>query len=292
MSEIKNKLKKFIKETENNKSSHWLHHLDGQNFEDIYHGMGFGSFAKKTLIKSVAHKLLSILTFGKDIFNSREYMVYKKIFDKMNRQIDTDALRHIFTFKLLKQYIEPKSICVIGDGKSNFVLGAIMLYPESKIFSVNLSETLINDYLILKKFKILDDNKIQVITSINDKIDFNKKLYLVPASLKKFLSNIDIDLFVNIASFQEMNINEIKNYMDIIKQKKSLFYCCNREYKKLYGNEELYFDKYPWGDGFKIFDEDCPWHQKYYSFKPNFIHKYDGNIKHCLVKYNYAKKIK
>ena len=113
MSEIKNKLKKFIKETENNKSSHWLHHLDGQNFEDIYHGMGFGSFAKKTLIKSVAHKLLSILTFGKDIFNSREYMVYKKIFDKMNRQIDTDALRHIFTFKLLKQYIEPKSICVV-----------------------------------------------------------------------------------------------------------------------------------------------------------------------------------
>ena len=124
-----------------------------------------------------------------------------------------------------------------------------MLYPESKIFSINLSETLINDYLILKQFKILDDDHIQVITSKNDKIDFNKKLFLIPASLKKFISNIDIDLFANIASFQEMNIDEIKNYMDIIKKKKkTLFYCCNREYKKLYGQEEIYFDRYPWGD--------------------------------------------
>ena len=55
MSKIKNILKKFIKDTENNKSSHWMHHLDGQDFEDIYHGMGFGSFAKQTLLKSLAH---------------------------------------------------------------------------------------------------------------------------------------------------------------------------------------------------------------------------------------------
>ena len=79
MSKIKNILKKFIKDTENNKSSHWIHHLDGQNFEDIYHGMGLGSFAKKTLVKSVAHKLLAALTFGLDIFNCREYLVYKKL---------------------------------------------------------------------------------------------------------------------------------------------------------------------------------------------------------------------
>ena len=164
----------------------------------------------------------------------------------MKRQIDNDALRHIFTFKILKKYSHPKNICVIGDGKCNFTLGALMLYPESKVFSINLSEVLINDYLILKEFKILDDEHIQVIENKNDKIDLNKKLFLIPASLKKFLLNIDIDLFVNIASFQEMNIGEIQNYMDIIKQKKTLFYCCNREYKKLYGQEELYFDKYPW----------------------------------------------
>ena len=47
MTKIKTILKKFIKNTEMNKSSHWIHHLDGQDFEDIYQGMGFGSFTKK-----------------------------------------------------------------------------------------------------------------------------------------------------------------------------------------------------------------------------------------------------
>ena len=36
----------------------------------------------------------------------------------------------------------------------------------------------------------------------------------------------------------------------------------------------------------KIFEENCSWHQKYYSFRPNFIYKYDGNIKYCLIDYS------
>ena len=77
MTKIKTILKKFIKNTEMNKSSHWIHHLDGQDFEDIYQGMGFGSFTKKTLLKSLAHKILAIITFGADIFKRREYLTYK-----------------------------------------------------------------------------------------------------------------------------------------------------------------------------------------------------------------------
>ena len=80
-----------------------------------------------------------------------------------------------------------------------------------------------------------------------------------------------------------MTFNELNEYFKIIKKNKSKLYCCNREYKKLYANEELYFDKYPWEDSKRIFWEDCPWYQKYYSSKFPFIHKYHGNIKHCLV---------
>ena len=98
--------------------------------------------------------------------------------------------------------------------------------------------------------------------------------------------NKDIDLFVNIASFQEMTIDEIENYFRIIKSNNPLFYCCNREYKKLVGGEELYFDSYPWGNITKKFNEDCPWHQKLYQVKYPFIKKYDGNIKHCLIDYS------
>ena len=71
-----------------------------------------------------------------------------------------------------------------------------------------------------------------------------------------------------------------------IKENKSLLYTCNREYKKLYGGEELIFKNYPWGNGKKIFYENCFWHQKFYTFKPPFIKKYDGNIMHCLIDYS------
>ena len=75
-------------------------------------------------------------------------------------------------------------------------------------------------------------------------------------------------------------------YMDIIKSNNALFYCCNRENKKLYDGNEIIFEEYPWGNGKIYFKEDCPWHQKYYTLKPKFIYKYEGNIKHCLIDYS------
>ena len=63
-------------------------------------------------------------------------------------------------------------------------------------------------------------------------------------------------------SFQEMTSKEIDNYFEIIKENKSLLYTCNREYKKLYGGEELIFKNYQQGNGKKIFYENCFWHQK------------------------------
>ena len=41
-----------------------------------------------------------------------------------------------------------------------------------------------------------------------------------------------------------------------------------------------------WELGKRLFFQDCPWHQKYYSSKFPFVHKYDGNIKHCLIDYS------
>ena len=83
-----------------------------------------------------------------------------------------------------------------------------------------------------------------------------------------------------------MKFEEVKKYFEIVKNNKAILYCCNREYKKLYDGEELYFDKYPWSNCRKIFWEDCPWHKKYYSLRPPFIHNYDGRVKHCLVDFS------
>jgi len=203
----------------------------------------------------------------------------------MIRIEDDKTMRHIFIFEKIRKIVNPAKICLIGDGKINGILGAHLSFPKAKIYSVNLSETLINDYLIIKKLNLNIKDSISLVENIESP-DNDKILHIIPANLKNFLLNKKIDLFINVASFQEMKFEEVKNYFEIIKNNKAHLYCCNREYKRLYDGEELYFDKYPWSSCKKIFWEDCPWHKKYYSLRPPFIHNYDGRIKHCLVDFS------
>ena len=279
------KLVDNIKETNLDKSSHWQKYLgENSNYLNEFKQFGFGSYTKKSP-KNVAQNLLGKIIFGNKVFKTNTFKKYKLIFDKINRFIDVDTIRHIFTFEKIKKICNPKSICIIGDGKINGVLGAHLTYPYSKIYSVNLSETLINDYLIIKKINTVLKDTVELVDDINFK-NTDKILCLVPSNFKRFLLNKNIDLFISMASFQEMTTNEVSNYFEIIKNNNSKLYSCNREYKKLPGGEELYFDRYPWENSKKIFWEDCPWHQKFYSLRPPFIRKYDGNVKHCLVDFS------
>lgn len=268
-----------------NKSSHWKKYLPADvNYLNHFKSNNFGTFTKKNIIRNYFENLLAKIVFGKDIFKTKTYENYLTVFNKIERHVDNDAFRHIFTFEKLKKIVNPQSICIIGDGKINGVLGAYLTFPSAKIFSVNLSEILINDYIILDQIDIFKKS-ITLVDDISSSKK-NKLLTLVPSNHKKFLLNKDIELFINIASFQEMTKIEIENYFKIIKNNKSKLYCCNREYKKLPGGEEIFFDKYPFSNAKKIFYEDCPWHQKFYSLEPPFIHDYDGNIKHSLVEFN------
>ena len=279
------KLVDNIKETNLDKSSHWQKYLgENSNYLNEFKQFGFGSYTKKSP-KNVAQNLLGKIIFGNKVFKTDTFKKYKLIFDKINRFIDVDTIRHIFTFEKIKKICNPKSICIIGDGKINGVLGAHLTYPYSKIYSVNLSETLINDYLIIKKINTVLKDTVELVDNINFK-NTDKILCLVPSNFKRFLLNKNIDLFISMASFQEMTTNEVSNYFEIIKNNNSKLYSCNREYKKLPGGEELYFERYPWKNSKKIFWEDCPWHQKFYSLRPPFIRKYDGNVKHCLVDFS------
>ena len=284
INQINKKLKNLINKTHSNKSLHWEKRLS-KNFNEYneYKDFGFGSYTKKN-IKRYGYNFLSKIVFGKDIYRTKTYNEYKSVFDKINRFIDIDTIRHIFTFEKLKKFVNPKSICIIGDGKINGILGAHLTFPNAKIYSINLAEVLILDNLILEKTDISLKKSIALIDDKNNKEE--KLLNIIPSSNKKFLMNKQIELFINIVSFQEMAFEEIKEYFKIVKNNKSKLYCCNREYKELIGGEKLYFDKYPFLNAKKIFWENCPWHQKFYSLKPPFIRKYDGNIKHCLVDFS------
>ena len=286
LDEINKKLVDLISETNLNKSSLWEKNLPGNSeYLNEFNHLGIASFTQKSA-KNYIHNILTKIIFGNAIFKTKTYKSYKSVFDKVNRYIDSDTIRHIFTFEMLKEYVNPKSVCIIGDGKINGILGARLTFPLAKIYSVNLSETLINDNIILDKTDI--DLK-ESVTLVEDVNNYSKDsiMTLIPSSKKTFLTNKKIELFINMATFQEIPNYETNEYFEIIKNNKSKLYCCNREYKKLPGGEELYFEKYPFSNSKKIFWENCPWHQKFYSLRPPFIHKYNGNIKHCLVDFSY-----
>lgn len=75
---------------------------------------------------------------------------------------------------------------MIGDGKANFLLQFLTLFPKKKIYSINLAETLIHDYLILKKHNIINTKLIKVVQKKSD-LRGNYKIYLIPSNNKTLL---------------------------------------------------------------------------------------------------------
>ncbi len=97
-----------------------------------------------------------------------------------------------------------------------------------------------------------------------------------------------MDLFINIASMQEMDMNVINNYFNYMRQSSkdnTYFYCCNRAEKILPDGSKIKFNDYPWYRAKIISDEKCQWYQKYPASKPPFWRNFDGPLHHRLVKF-------
>ncbi len=285
---ILTELEQYIENSPNQYSS-FIRPSNGQleeNFMNRKEPVG-GSYTEVKFFKKYLHLFFQVLIYGLKIFNTKEFKIYRNLFKQLNRQIDEGVIRHIFTLKILNDYqLINNKICVIGDGQLNFVGGLLKINNKNlKIYSINLVEMLIHDYLSIKEKKLLEDKYIKVVNKKEDLEDNNVKLFLIDASKCELLKNIGINLFVNIASMQEMTLSFVSKYFDIIKSNKSHFYCCNRKYKKLPGGEELIFNEYPWGDGTFIFKEKCKWHDRYYESKFPYIKKHYGEHLHALIKY-------
>ena len=156
---------------------------------------------------------------------------------------------------------------------------------DMKIFSINLTEVLIHDYLMIRSKNLIDDDSIIVVNNEKNLENPNKKLFLIDASKSYLLKNKNINLFINMVSMQEMNFKNIEHYFQIIKSNSAYFYCCNRVSKKLPDNTLINFSEYGWLDkDIIIFDELCPWHQEFPINRPPFTRKFDGRIQHRLIK--------
>lgn len=281
------------------KSSHWKAHTKDFSITRDYRIHGINGFSNRTRRfpgSDYLHRrnLLKLYPWATDLLQSMDFKNVSHICKWQGREIDSCVARNFFTLNLLRQLkIDFRnSICVIGDGQANFVTLALYFGSTKKIISVNLNEVLLSDLDLIETSTLVKSSEIQIAASkkeINSFFqDSSKRLLMISSEDQNILSQLEIDLFVNIASFQEMTVEQIKQYFEIIRSNGAYLYACNRTYKKLYGGEITEFFKYPWGESTILLDEKCIWHEAFYSLKSLKLYKrlpFDGEIWHRLVKF-------
>lgn len=275
-------------------SSHWtqhgiqtLHLIDG-NVE--IKGMGgFGDYVSKSLksyIRNFIHIFLTTRYRNKYIKSNHIDNLAKSISSASNRLHLLDSAKHAIVLEQLisnKVLDKVKVICVIGDGYGYF--GNLLSKYDSnfKIIFVNLGKQLIFDAQITQNINTNSNLNLLSISNINeDLMHFN----FLEAENYHLIAELNIDLFINIASMQEMNKMTVDNdftYMRASKAPLKFFYCCNRIHKVLPDGEEIIFDNYPWKDSQILFEEIPNWYMNYTAQKPPFWRPYDGLLKVRLV---------
>ena len=177
-----------------------------------------------------------------------------------------------------------RTACVIGDGYGYFTSLLKYLDPNMKIICVNLGRTLFFDVLFTKKGFPDDESTIM---ESGCKPDSLVSLNFCEAEHFERLNALPIDLFINIASMQEMDPTIVKAYFNYMRKSSSCevyFYCCNREKKVLPDYTISEFKEYPWNDAHILLDELCPWYQKFPTSIPPFWKPFDGTTRHRIAR--------
>lgn len=283
-------LKKYLKNSKKNMSSFGKELILKANFENIEEDMNSGTFVKLDRIKKIKSFLSLIpqlIIFKSIMFKNSFIKKYKLICKKQNRMFNYDLIIHSIVLEILKkENLLKENICVIGDGKANFIHGIINNHHIKKIYSINLPQSLIQDYIILKQYKTVDTKLIKIVKNNEDLLDKNCKIFLIPAENKELLKNKNINLFVNMFSFQEMPLSETKEYIEIAKSNLAHLYCLNREEKIMLDGDKInYYDYGLQKNGKIIFELEANFLKKYYNLTFPFIHNKRGKVISSLTSF-------
>lgn len=209
----------------------------------------------------------------------------KDLMTKTGRMMSYDMARMVLTSDLLDRHLgslNGKRVAIIGDGYGS--LGSLLkrLYPNCQILYINLGRTLAFDAYYSGLAAPTCKHKLLTAADPNISEDFN---YL-PAEQTSSVA-IRADIFINIASMQEMVPSAINDYFRLIRSQacEIAFYCCNRIEKTLPDGTITRFHEYDWQPSDEIIvDGLCPWHQRAPLNRPPFARAFDGPIHHRLVK--------
>jgi len=198
--------------------------------------------------------------------------------------ISFDHVKQALSVNTILQCVpEFNCVCIIGDGYG--FMGNILkaIKRDAQIISINLGRTLVFDVFYTRLAHA--NSKVRLVQTGQD-YDNDLGFCFLEAEGYDLLSQLSIDLFINIASMQEMDNKVIEKYFQFIRESKAskkYLYCCNRVEKKLPDGTITRIDCYPWDNSIFVIDEPCPWYQKYPKPTPPFWRPFDGPIKHILA---------
>ena len=299
-SEIHNELfDKYVKKKSLNKetSSHWKYWLKQssiikKNDKYIINSLAISTVSKKNLISFFKNLIISLLLkfyINKNSVPKYIVKINKSLNDKLNFYFSFDQAKNMIIYKTLntfKVFKKKTFVCIIGDGHGHLGILIKKLHPDVKIIYVNLGKNLLIDSY--HYFMIFSNHKPLLLKKHNlNKIN-DYSMFLIEAENYSLIQSINIDIFINVASMQEMDIKTINNYFMFMRNnpKESFFYCCNRVSKTLADKSVIKFNDYPWSSNDLVFlNEKCDWYTKFPILFPPFWKSFDGEIKHKLVKF-------
>jgi len=275
-------------------SSHWEKFGRSQKAEFIddsclsIQGLGFGDYENsKNLrfrdhIKSIFTTVASKLTIY--VLPKRFRRIVKNLAEGTDRVVNQDFIRLAKSAESIVQHIETnksKRALIIGDGWGT--LGCILkeLRPELQIIQVNLGRSLLFDLAFSSK--ALNNCEHRLIYSFSE-ILFQDFVYMPAEEIS--LENANIDLFIAIESFQEMDIEIVNEYFKLIRGQEviSYLYSANRLSKTLPDGSVIRKKDYGWSFQDKVIFERTPWWLNWgIRRRPPFLFRMDGIIEETLV---------
>lgn len=276
-------------------SSHWEKFGRGQIAEYIDHsclsieGLGFGDYENSKNLRIKDHVINILPTIASKITSytlpKHFRRVVMNVTKKTDRVVNQDFIRLAKSAESILHHIdthESKRILIIGDGWGT--LGCLLkeLNPHLTIVQVNLGRSLLFDLAFSSK--ALRKYEHRLISNFSE-ILVGGFSYLPAEELT--LENASIDLFISIESFQEMNIEIVNEYLNLIRSQSviSFLYSANRLSKTLPDGSVIRKKDYGWNLHDEVIFEKTPWWLNWgIRRRPPFLFRMDGAIEETLVK--------
>ena len=283
-------------------SSHWRQvgscAVKAKGGRYIVSGAGFGAFRTRNLLQwvvSIPERILLSRLLRKHNCPDCLFEAGKAIAKRSGHLPAFDHIKQILSIHTILKVLGGglsftaqgiSRICVIGDGYG-FLSGFLKeIDPSIKVLVVNLGRTLFFDVLYLKR--CFPAEKAVLLNEKNkEQLESSQGISFLQAEDYSCLKNLNIDLYINIASMQEMDPVVTDRYFEYMRTSRAdpcWLYCCNREEKQLPDGTMTRFADYDWGNCEVFLDELCPWYQKYPASIPPFWRPFDGLFRHRIVR--------